>query len=301
MLTKLFHYMRIAKNFPLVLLFTRIMLKIGIKNHFIKKLDFLNSPDTKRPTKSIEILLNHMKTAGLSINQLFKKIPNAVILEVGCGKHLGLGMTSLNLGAKKFIGIDPYLDKKIIFDHEIIEKYFRISIKKNIEYFQKIQGFKKIKYYDDDSKVNELLSRCVIEQRGISNSMNFENIDICTSISCLEHILDFKTSCKVLSKISNENTLHIHVVNFSNHLSKEKPFHHLYEMSLSDFKKQWANNINGLRVNDMVKLFHEVGLKLRAIPLDVNENLVPKNMHQSWINNYDIKDLSVRTALITSL
>ena len=50
-----------------------------------------------------------------------------------------------------------------------------------------------------------------------------------------------------------------------------------------------------------MKCLHSSGLNLRAITLDNKPELIPQNIHQFWLDNYNIKDLSIRTALITSL
>tara|TARA_B100000579_G_C22765578_1_gene821227 strand:- start:207 stop:1112 length:906 start_codon:yes stop_codon:yes gene_type:complete len=301
MISKFFHYLKIALNFPLILLITRFLSKIGIKNNFLKKLDFLNSPDSKRPTKPIEILIKHMNAAKLPMFKLAKKIPNSDFLEIGCGKHLGLGPVALGLGAKHFIGVDPSLDKNLIYDPEIHKKYFELSLIKNKEFLKTINHFQHLPFILKRNMMMELIPRISLEQKGISNIIKEKNVDICVSISCFEHILDFEFSCKKLSELTHKNTLHLHVVNFSNHLLKEKPFHQLYEMPIHDFRKKWNNNINGLRINDIMKCLHSSGLNLRAITLDNKPELIPQNIHQFWLDNYNIKDLSIRTALITSL
>ena len=301
MISKFFHYLKIALNFPLILLITRLLSKIGIKNKFLKKLDFLNSPDSKRPTKPIEILIEHMNTAKLPMYKLAKKIPNSNFLEIGCGKHLGLGLVALGLGAKHFIGVDPSLDKNIIYDPKLHEKYFDLSLIKNKEFLKTIDHFQHLPLTLKRNKMIELIPRITLEEKGISNIIKDKNIDICASISCFEHILDFEFACKKISELTHRNTLHLHVVNFSNHLIKEKPFHQLYEMPINEFRKKWNNNINGLRITDMMKYLHSSGLYLRAITLDNKPELIPKNIHKSWLDNYKIKDLSIRTALITSL
>jgi len=301
MISKFFHYLKIAMNFPLVLLITRFLSKIGIKNKFLKKLDFLNSPDSKKFTKPIEILIEHMNTAKLPMFKLAKKIPNSHFLEIGCGKYLGLGPVALGMGAKHFIGVDPSLDKNLVNDPEIHEKYFELSLIKNKEFLKKIDHFQNVPFILKKNSMMELIPRMTLEEKGISNLIKEKKVDICASISCFEHILDFEISCKKLFKLTHKNTLHLHVVNFSNHLLKEKPFHQLYEMPIKDFKKKWNNNINGLRITDMMKYLHNAGLNLRAITLDNKPELIPKNIHQSWLENYHLEDLSIRTALITSL
>ncbi len=301
MASKFFHYLKIAINFPLILLITRFLSKIGIENKFLKKLDFLNSPDSKRPTKPMEILIKSMNDAKIPLVKIAKKIPNSNFLEIGCGKHLGLGPAALGLGAKHFIGIDPSLDKNIIYNPEIYKKYFELSLIKNKEFLKQIDHFQNVPFILKSNRMKELITRITVEEKGISNLTKEKSVDICASISCFEHILDFEVSCKNVYKLTHKNTLHFHVVNFSNHLLKEKPFHQLYEMPINDFKKKWNNNINGLRINDMMKHLNKAGLNLRVIILDDKPELIPKKIHQSWLENYDINDLSIRTALITSL
>ena len=150
--------------------------------------------------------------------------------------------------------------------------------------------------------VKELLASCRFEKDGIGEIANKSgSIDICVSISCFEHIKDFCGASKALAKLSHEQTIHLHIVNFSNHLSKEQPFHELYEMPYKRFGKLWNYNVNGLRPADMLSELTKAGLALRCITLEKRPEALPMIIDSSWLEAYSHDELSIRTALLTSL
>ena len=125
-------------------------------------------------------------------------------------------------------------------------------------------------------------------------------VDVCVSISCLEHIDDLAEATQAMARISTQDTLHLHIVNFSNHLSKASPFEPLYEAPYERFVERWGRQINGLRFSDVDRLFKDAGLPVTSIPLDRRADALPGVIDRSWSERYDREELAIRTALLAT-
>ena len=104
-----------------------------------------------------------------------------------------------------------------------------------------------------------------------------------------------------MAKLTNANTIHYHIVNFSNHISKKQPFGELYESSYEVFAKKWNNNINGLRVTDMLQHFENANIKVRSITVSKDLEMLPSRIDNYWTSKYNKDVLATRVAVITNL
>lgn len=288
---------------PLPLLLTRGLRKFGYESAWTRRVDFLHSEDTKRPNKAAKIIFDSMRKADVSVQALAENIPGGLLLEIGCGRHAGLAPFSLGLGARRYIGVDPSLDGALLSLPEIQARYLVPALDAARAFARAEPGIGHMAFgLSGLPGVEEALSRCRFEKVGIGQLLdNGDKADICLSISCLEHISDFSEAAKAMAGLSHEHTVHIHVVNFSNHLSKRKPFHQLYEMPYAEFGRRWSYNVNGLRLSDIQRELETAGLPLRAIPLDRKPDALPERIDATWLARYGHAELAVRTALLTSL
>lgn len=304
MLSRILQISKLACNMPWQLVLTRGLLRVGLDSAWTRKVDFLNSPDTLRPNKAVQILLNSMRCVGLSPASLATAIPGARVLEIGCGRHIGFASFVLGLGATEYIGIDPALDQELFFYQVVRDGYLAVALREAKNLANSLPEFRELPFDESDGIdfLDSLLNQCRFIRGGIDEmDAHQDKMDICLSISCLEHIRDFGEAARVIASLSKPNTMHVHVVNFSSHLSKESPFSQLYDMSYEDFDKRWKHNINGLRVSDMLKEFNQYGLRLRALPLDAAPGALPARIHPYWTDKYRIDELAMRTAVLTSL
>lgn len=303
MASKILHLAKVAWDMPLPLLLTRGLRKFGFESAWTRRVDFLHSEDTQRPTKAATIILDSMRKAGVPAQPLAAGIPGALLLEIGCGRHAGLAPFVLGLGARRYIGVDPSLDGMLLALPEVRERYLAPALDAARAFARSEPHFSDMPFgLSGLCGVEEALSRCRFEKAGIGQLLGAgEKADICVSISCLEHIGDFSEAAKAMAKLSHERTVHLHVVNFSNHLSKRQPFHQLYEMPYAEFGRRWNYNVNGLRVSDMQRELEKAGLPLRVIPLDVKPDALPERIDGTWLAQYGREELALRTALLTSL
>ena len=91
------------------------------------------------------------------------------------------------------------------------------------------------------------------------------------------------------------------LVNFSNHLDKDRPFDGLYEMPMEAFTARWGRIVNGLRLPDLQDAFDGAGLHLNVVPFGTAPEALPACIDPTWLSRYDRETLTIRTALFTNL
>jgi hypothetical protein len=288
---------KLSVSLPLPWVLARVLRRLGSDNMWVRKLDFKFHPGAARPMKSIGILFDALQRGGVSTDIFLQAIHGRNFMEIGCGPYLGFAPFVVG-GGGYYIGVDPCLDLQLLRHGKVCTNYFNAALQA-AKYFMTqtpechhlLPGFT-----DDTSKIFE---RSRLFKCGISDLKEIqEKVDICVSISCLEHIPDFPVAAKNLSALSHSGTIHIHLVNFSNHLSKKTPFHKLYEEPYEKFGQRWSHSINGLRLRDIEREFRLAGLPLRALPLDVRPDALPDRIDATWLARYDVDELAVRTALL---
>lgn len=300
---KFIHFLKIARTMPVPLLIARSLSRLGFRPGWVKRIDFLYSEEVRRPDKTLKIIFDSLNAAGVSSEAFLASIPESSVLEVGCGRFVGLAPFVFGLGARRYVGVDPALEPDLFSSREIEMQYLRPAFDSAREFMKSKLSFSDLDFkFDGIDGVRHLISHSKFEQYGVENlSKTEECFDICVSVSCFEHIRDFSAAVATLSSITHPGTVHVHVVNFSNHLSKKDPFGQLYEAPYDEFGRRWSYNINGLRLSDLLSECAKVGLNLRAFPLDRRPNALPRNIHPFWLDRYDTEELSVRTALLTTL
>jgi hypothetical protein len=303
MKSKFLHLAKIAGTMSLPLLITRSLKKFGLDSSWTRRIDFLSSEEMKRPNKAIEIILGSLLKADLSAKPIAEKIVGGQILEIGCGRHCGLAPFALGLGARQYIGVDPSFDEELLKLSDVRERYLLPALDAARLFASAHDCFNHLPFVMSGSGgVEEMLSQSRFEKSGIEQLIGEDiRADICVSISCLEHIIDFSRAIKAIADLCHERTEHVHIVNFSNHLSKQQPFHQLYEEPYAEFGRRWNYNINGMRISDMQRELTNVGIHLRAIPLTSCPGALPKKIDSTWLARYGSEELSIRSALLTSL
>lgn len=302
MIGVLTHFIRIALRMPLRLIIIRVLKKTGCNFLWVRKLDFCLSPDFKRPEKSSLILLNSMEKISFDKNLLKHIVPNSTVMEIGCGKYLGLAPLSFCLGAKNYIGVDPYIDTEVVNSNEASAGFLTDALQKTNQILSRSNvitvGSKK-SY--DRNKIDGFFETCSFINQNIDDLQLKSQIDVCFSISCLEHIQNFGQAAETLANVSHSKTVHYHIVNFSNHISKLQPFRELYENSYEVFAKKWNHNINGLRISDMLRHFEGTRLKMRSITVEKNIDLLPATIDNYWLTKYTKEELATRVVILTNL
>ncbi len=243
---------------------------------FFNILSTINSPKFK----SLPLRFLYFEELNNLVKQNFSEISyeNKNILEVGGGNTWGLMPFFAKNNASNYTNIDVVLDKKIINSKFVWKKYL-----------------KKISQYISEKKINNLIFNnfeCKIE-----DFYNHNKFDVVVSVSCLEHINDINSFFKNIKKFTNPNTTHLHIVNFTNHLSKKKPFKYIYENDKNYYLDNFQTKINLLRLSDFKKILEENSYSFKTITI-LKNSINEKNLHKYWKDNYDLDTLSISSAII---
>ena len=83
----------------------------------------------KRPQAPYDFLSRYEKILYNSINWQEINFENNYVMELGCGPHLGFGPLAIYLGAKKFLAVDPTVNKNVFESKQLIDNYFRMIFK----------------------------------------------------------------------------------------------------------------------------------------------------------------------------
>lgn len=279
------------------MLIAKAVRKTGFDTYKLQRIDFLYAKEFSRPQKAAKILQGACKEAGLEFMHLIDLIKGQDVLEIGCGQHAGLMPLAMVAGAQTYIGVDPLFNEQLIADSNTGGRYLATALSANALFLEAESYNLRSPNLTPDTALEK--SRFV--RGGIAQiQTTYPQFDIAISISCLEHITDFsKAACEIVT--ASKTARHFHIVNFSNHLHKERPFDDLYEKPMPDFSQKWNGSINGLRVFEMVKAFEEAGLSLKAYPLDVVPQALPDRVDPWWVARYSREELSIRTAILTNI
>ena len=290
MTNKLMIWGRAAVAMSPVQVFTRALAKIGFSSRWTRRIDLLNDSQIDRPLKAISIIESQLLQLGSAAESVWTHSRDRRVLEIGCGAHGGLGPGLVCAGVGSYVGIDPRMDPELL-RHPVVRTSW---LNKALEACGQHFGRSPISVTNFEKRVNYVGTTLQDCDRGLSP------VDLFVSVSCLEHIKDLTASLESTSRLSSPDASHFHIVNFSNHTDKRKPFAGLYEMELEAYLASWSGHINGLRPSDLISMFAENGQEVAFYPLDIRPDALPARLHLSWTDRYSVDELAVRVGLLIS-
>lgn len=225
------------------------------------------------PINSYKFFLKKIKIHKIN---LFKYKKNNII-EIGGGNFFGLFPIFLKENCKEFINVDPYIP----FDPSKSNFLFKIFCRR-IEKFKKIVSGDLLKFH---------------QTKNILDVKKKNNFDIVVSLSCLEHVENLEKLFLKLSKITRKKHTQLHIINFSNHISKSYPFKYLYDANPKDFKKKFKNNLNFKKIPDYEKILKKYKFNYKFFVID-KINLNDLKINSYWKKKYSKETLKIRTAIL---
>ena len=286
-----------VRRLPAPYIAARVLRKLGVQAPWLRRTEFMQATDARTPARVVKILIGAMRNASLDPTLLVRGAQNKHVLEIGCGRHIGFAALAALAGARGYIGIDPSLEPDTLAHPRIQRDYIARALADQATLIRELGATPK-----PDVTASDLLANAALIRGGIADIASPEEpIGLCLSISCLEHIQDFEEAVHTIARLSNPETMHVHLVNFSNHLSKANPFVPLYDSPYSTFKKKWGPIINGHRISDLQDAFTKAGVAMQVLPLDVRADALPQEIDGYWTARYSNDELAVRTALVTNL
>ncbi len=246
----------------------------------------------KRPQAPYDFLMRYQKILNNSINWRELDFKDKTVIEIGCGPHLGFGPLALYLGAKKFIAVDPTVNKRIFNSQKLLDNYFRLVLKdcngiyrKSIEFSAFVKTLKdKSIFYNDINQVP---------------SDYYSNIDIQLTNSCLEHIENLDVVLSTLKKLLSNNGKYIHTIDFGNHMKTPNPFDEIYENSPDGFRKKFGNKINLIYPSKMIEMFYEAGFNgASMVPYYFFKEDFKKQINHYWSDKLLETDYFLKVGII---
>jgi len=282
---------------PASYLAARALRKIGVRAAWLRRAEFLRASDAKTPRRVPDILVRAMRRAGLDPALLVGAARDQQVLEIGCGRHAGFAAFAATAGARGYIGVDPSLELDTLSHPTVQRRYIARALAQNAALIDELGATA-----DKAADAAGLLASAQLIRGGIADIKPMEApVGLCVSISCLEHIQDFDEAARAIAALSAPQTTHVHLVNFSNHLSKERPFEPLYEAPFPAFTQRWGALINGHRLPDLESALEKAGLPMRALILESRPDALPDPIDDYWTTRYSPDTLAVRAAILTTI
>ena len=223
------------------------------------------------------------------IEQEGRTVEGKTFLEVGTGHELNLPIALWLLGAGRVVTVDvnPYLKAELVFEdvgymREHAEEVGRLFEGAGSAVFGERFG----RLMEGGKELEGLLAMTGIEYRAPADATRLEmedgSVDYHVSFATLEHIPP-RTLAEVLregKRLVGGDGLLVHWVDFSDHFShSDRSIGAIHFLRFSD--EEWerlAGNRymydNRLRVDDVVGLFAEAGLRVMAVDGTVDEEAV---------------------------
>lgn len=284
------HYVRAARAMPLALLMIRVAARAGLGSWGpVRRATLLNNRAFMDPER-IERLFGLLETAAQDhLDWAPLELADKHILEVGCGPLAGFAPLAILRGASKYEGFDPSWNAAD-FDHKaMVERFLRPAhthLNRQLEIPIEFAQLRKA-----------IAERCTFSSGGIETRASDQPVDLVASLSCLEHISDIAGAMTALSRATSTSTRHLHLVNFSNHQSKDRPFDNLYDLAPDEHRRRYGPHINLLRPSEIAEAFRAAGLACRMAPVSVvPEALEGLNFNSAW-QRFPVEELAIRTAL----
>lgn len=273
-------------------------LKTGVLNvPWLHRWDILHDESAQNPERMRIFLERYEALAATVPGWQPLRFTGLRVLEVGCGPLGGWGPLALACGAASYVGCDPALDSGLFGTEAFLDGYLADVVNDMVANMPNDAGWAG----DNATFVKAFRERCVYMAATVETLDPDARFDIVLSNSCLEHITPFAPFAAALAARLAPGARMLHLVDFSNHRSKEHPFRPLYDMAPDQYLRRFGPHINLLRPPDMVDAFAAHGIAARCVPLEVRDDLIdPARIHPAWRERYDAATLAVRAAVIVS-
>ena len=218
---------------------------------------------------------------------------NKNLLEVGCGDSIGSAVVAASYGMSSIsVDVDSFATKEI----EIYKKILN-EINATRETSLDLSGV---------NSFEDLLEVCSASYfiRGTSSLKDIDSssVDFIISQACLEHVRknEFKEFVEETYRLSKQNSLSIHSIDFKDHLS--------YSLNNLRFSESlWESNFmassgfytNRLRYSEMKEIFLDAGFEIVRENKSLWKNIpLPINKFNKVFRDFDENDLKVKEAVI---
>lgn len=246
----------------------------------------------KRPQAPYDFLNRYQNILKNTINWNELDFRDKIVMELGCGPHLGFGPLALYLGAKKFIAVDPTANKKVFESDKLIDNYFRMLFKDYNGIFRNQITF--------DSYLQIIKNNTIIYNNTKFIPQDFHSkIDIQLSNSCLEHIENLEEVLIHLNKFISPKGRYVHVIDFGNHMKTLNPFYEIYNSTPDKFKIKYGNKINLIPPSKILNMFTNTGFNNPSlVPYYYYKEHYKFEIKEYWNKNLEESDYFLKVGII---
>lgn len=296
---KLLAQLKAARSMPLRLVAAKVLRRTRLAPSAARRMEVLAGLQAAQVDRMPKLYLRYAETAAKETGWTPVDFRGARVLEIGCGPLAGIAPLAIAGGADAYAGIEPGADPALM-DHPAVVRRFLAPALEACRAHVADSG----RAPQTDATPETFRARVTLFRGGLEaapgDGIFATPFDVCSSISCLEHIADLPAALRRLRALLTPDAKQLHLVNFSNHLDKAAPFKHLYDIGPDAHRARYGPHINMLRPGDIGRAFREVGFEVRLLPGDVRPEAVPADLHKDWADKYPREELAIRTALVIS-
>ena len=252
--------------------------------------DLLESPKHMRPQRFYDFLSRYEAILARSTGWAPLEFENRNVLEIGCGPLMGWGPLAVFLGCRRYLGIEPQFDRRILEDEVFVRRYFLPMFKD----LTAIYGHR----YDFDQFLEALETQTDLTGKHLVDLDGDSTFDVVLSNSCLEHVTPFEESIARLKEVSAPGSRFLHLVDFGNHRPTPSPFSDLYEVKPDRYFATYGQHINLLRPPDIVEAFCRNGFDAHLEPYYAAHEGYDGDISAYWLEHYRREDLFLKTGLV---
>jgi cyclopropane fatty-acyl-phospholipid synthase-like methyltransferase len=218
---------------------------------------------------------------------------NKNLLEVGCGDSIGSAVVAASYGMSSIlVDVDSFATKEIEIYKKILNE-INAQRKTSLD-FNGVYSFE------------DLLQVCKASYltRGTSSLKDIDSssVDFIISQACLEHVRkdEFKEFIEETYRLSKQDGLSIHSIDFKDHLSYSLNNLRFSELLWeSDFMASSGFYTNRLRYSEMREIFIDAGFEIVCENISSWENLpLTTNKFNKAFKDFDENDLKVKEVVI---
>jgi hypothetical protein len=120
-----------VRTLPTPYLAARALGRLGVGGAWRRRVEFLWARDARVPCKAPDILTRALQDAGLEPAAFARRLAGARVLEIGCGRHIGMAAYAVAAGADRYIGVDPGLSPELLRDPKVVADYLEPALAAN--------------------------------------------------------------------------------------------------------------------------------------------------------------------------
>jgi len=243
----------------------------------------------KRPQGPYDFLSRYEAILARTIAWKPLEFEDRVVLEFGCGLHLGFGPLAVFRGAR-FVGVDPALHTEALDSRVMQERYFRPLHKDLSAIFGDRGSF--ADFLETLRNMVTMIPGTLLDAEMVAKA------DVILSNSTLEHIHPLDPSLRRLRILAAEGARFLHLVDFGNHRKTPDPFEEIYGQPPDVYVSKYGQHINLIRPNEMLALVRAARFDVELVPYYRADEAARPPLDPQWQAKLASEDLFLKAGLI---